>query len=201
MSDLQVRGPIFGSTGAPSPYTATKSGAIRSSDAHGRYYDATEAGRVFYASGNAGVATPNGLSASSTVMTLYNPANSGVNLALLDISVACTARPAADVAVVLAGNLLVGQAAPTTVTLIGARSGMLGSPCGRALVYSTATLPTVPVAVRPLLAVALAGCNMYSAVDVGGALIVPPTIMVSIQATAAITILPSMTWEEVPILG
>lgn len=47
MSDLQVRGPLAGSTGAPSPFTADLTGASRITDAHGRFQEATRLQRMF----------------------------------------------------------------------------------------------------------------------------------------------------------
>jgi hypothetical protein len=88
MSDLQLRGPVWGGTGTPSPFSAGVSGAQRVSDAHARYTDAVLAGRVWslaLALTTTGVAAGNivgAAAAASTQFALWNPANSKVNLVL-----------------------------------------------------------------------------------------------------------------------
>src|SRR5262245_10275452 len=89
MSDLQVRGPLLGSTGSPSPFTANLTGAQRITDAHGRFMDAALAGRLFsIGSGNTALsANTISLTATTTpIVGVWNPPTSPVNLVILQIA-------------------------------------------------------------------------------------------------------------------
>lgn len=89
MSDLQVRGPLPGGTGSPSPFTAGTLGAQRVQDGNGHFYDGVFYGRVFtmvLAATTTGVAAGNivaAAAAASTQFALFNPANSSKVLSLL----------------------------------------------------------------------------------------------------------------------
>lgn len=83
MSDMQVRGPLFGGTGTPSPFTAGRSGASRVQDAHGRYYDAAVENRLLWLdSGAVTIAAANvtgaALGTLAFINGFYNPVGSGV---------------------------------------------------------------------------------------------------------------------------
>jgi hypothetical protein len=47
MSDLQVRGPLYGGSGSASPFTADFSGAQRTTDAHSRFFEGASRGLMF----------------------------------------------------------------------------------------------------------------------------------------------------------
>lgn len=89
MSDLQYRGPVYGSSGSSVPFTANFSGAQRVTDGHGRFMDAALAGRLF--SGGMTITsianatfTTGTLGATATpIIGLWNPIGSGKYLAVL----------------------------------------------------------------------------------------------------------------------
>lgn len=89
MSDLQVRGPLFGTSGSPSPFTADSSGAQRIADAHGRFHDAAVRGFLFSAGmtitsiANATFSTGTLGSTATPIIGLWNPLNSGKNCIIL----------------------------------------------------------------------------------------------------------------------
>lgn len=172
-------------------------------DGHGRYYEACRQGNLYLASNQAGVAAPAGLTTASLNFTLHNPLGSGVNLVLLNISGQATLDPAADAAVWLVANPTLNQVAPATVTALTVRNALLGNAAGKGLAYSTATLAAAPVVIRPLAGVPWATAAGFAQVyindDVAGSIIIPPSIYVSIQASAAITLAAAMIWEEVAI--
>lgn len=194
-------GPVAGSDSGVQTVRLAKTGESVTSDAHGRYYEAAIRGTLFFASNQAGIATPVGLTTASKNFTLYNPAGSGKNLVLLDITVQATADPAADTAIWLVGNLTATQAAPATNTAETVRNGLLGGAAGVGLVYNTTTLASTPVILRALPGVFFASGvgsgQIYARDEVAGSIIIPPGVYVSVQGLTAITLVCSMAWEEV----
>lgn len=196
-------GPEFGTDSTINSIRLTKDSSVGSQDTHGRYQEAALRGNIYLASNQAGIAATAGLSATSTVFTIYNPLGSGVNLVLLDVCAQATLDPAADAAVWLVANATINQAAPTGVTPLVVRGSFLGNAAGKGIAYSAATLAAAPVVIRPLLtgawATAVGFANLYCRDEIAGSIIIPPSIYVSVQASAAITLAVSMTWEEVPV--
>jgi hypothetical protein len=162
------------------------------------------AGSMFRAANAAGIASPAGLSASSTCFTLYNPAGSGKNLYITEICCAVTAAPTANLGGIwLVVNNTAAQAAPATTTNVSTVPGPIlegSTATAVAKAYSTATLAATPKVCRVLgmaLWVSGAGFNIDVLKDrVDGAVAVAPGSYVSIQAAAATTIQTSMTWLE-----
>lgn len=93
MSDLMVRGALFGSSQTPSPFTANISGGQRTSDAHGRFMEAALFGRLFSAGmtttsiSNATFTTGTLGATGTPIIGLWNPLNSGKNLVVLQARV------------------------------------------------------------------------------------------------------------------
>src|ERR1051326_7041594 len=89
MSDLQVRGPLYGGTGTPSPFTADITGAQRTTDAHARFQEAALRGFLFSAGMtltaiNNATFTTGTLGATCTpIIGIWNPMNSGKNAVIL----------------------------------------------------------------------------------------------------------------------
>jgi hypothetical protein len=172
----------------------------------GRYYENVYRGNTFFACNQAAIVATAGLSTAAKVMTLYNPAGSGKNLVLLEILLSMTTLPVVSTTVAtnvfLAGNVNPLQAAPSSVTAETVRNALLGGASGVGLVYNTCTLAATPVAIRPLASVDVLTTVGYAALvckdEVAGALVIPPGIYVSIQASAATLALQcSVTWAEV----
>ena len=89
MSDLQVRGPLYGGTGTPSPFTADISGAQRITDAHARFQEAALRGFLFSCGmtitsiSNATFSTGTLGATATPIIGVWNPLNSGKNLIIL----------------------------------------------------------------------------------------------------------------------
>jgi hypothetical protein len=170
---------------------------------HGDYYDAVKRGFVFGASMQAAAALGTGLTATGVTFTLYN-ASTTKNLVILETHLAVVVGTTAGF-VVYAINDTVGQAAPATVTAIssGIHNLLLGSTNGSvAAVYTVATLPAAPKAIRTLAGIiSTTPGGVHSIVDkVNGGIIVSPNMSVTIQGvTTNATGVIGMTWEEVPI--
>jgi len=156
---------------------------------------------VFVASNQAGQALSTALSTTQTGFTLTNPVGSGMNLLILQTTVAITSAPAGIATIVYAANTNPVAAAVTQVTALTVRSAKLGSsqqPVG--LAASAATLPAAPVVVRGVGGPVASGSvsQTYILDDVQGALVLTPGTAVSINClTTAISAIVSMTWQEV----
>jgi hypothetical protein len=211
MSDLQVRGPLYGGTGTPSPFTADFSGAQRTADAHGRYLDAVTRGNMYGACQFAGTTIPAGLSASPTTLTLYNPAGSGKNAVILFASVTFLVAFAAASIIALAVSPTSQQAAVsgTAVVPINLLVGSQGQAVVKA--FTTATLPSAPAAGST---VAIMGAGLTGAItttpaavvmsrEFAGSLVLAPGTALSFQASTASGAsgaAAEFIWEEVPVL-
>jgi len=202
---------LQGQVGLQAPKLATGTNANLSlgslgeglvSEVMGRYYTLAYNGLLFTASLSAAQA----LSVNSTTFTglaVANPTGSGKNLILLDMAVGI----AAAVAAVSTPRL--GFAATVALTVgnaVGPVAGIVGSgPASVAKVGASATLGAAPVTLRSLSGITwVTGgtpvAMIYSKDDIGGAIIIPPGQMAVIDAlVAAATVIPSLTWAELPI--
>lgn len=209
--------------GIVGPLRGDVTGALVTQDAHARFQEAVLNGNVWIGANAVGTpVTPQaGLSATTPVLTLYNPINSPVNLVLWEFQSVATTIQAAQTAVMLAYNVpaITGVVkAPFTVTNALITNAMLsvGIPQDVTAVqnqgawgqcYSICTLIAAPVACRycfvlEYLATSAVGTTIGTAptIDhVDGAIIVPPGIALSAQFGAATPSLCAFTWEEVPI--
>jgi hypothetical protein len=160
-------------------------------------------GLLFFAANTAVQA----LSVASTTFTglgVANPAGSGKNLLLIDALVGVATAPTAT------GAIKLGSAATVALTT-GNSTGPKGSPVllgssgnSVANVGASATLGAAPTTVRPLGGLPWSTGAGFAGVifkdEIGGAVIVPPGQMVTIDAfTTAISVIASMTWLELPI--
>lgn len=162
-------------------------------------------GNCYAAANQSGVTSQAGLSATTPVLSLYNPLGSGVNLVLWYASVQLPVACAAAAIVWLAANTNLSAAA-TTGTAAVQRNLFLGSanaPKGQPLL--AATLPATPVAVSQI------GMGLTGAITTvpsmlplerwfNGSVIVKPGATISIQtstASGASGLLGEFIWEEV----
>ena len=162
-------------------------------------------GLLFYGANTAAQA----LSVASTTFTglgVANPAGSGKNLVIVDVTIAQAAVGANAVM-----NPKLGSAATVALTT-GNSTGPTGSTMlvgsggsSIAKVGASATLGAAPVMIRPILGQQwiTAGTGMWSfyAKDtVDGAIVIPPGQMLTIDALiAAVTCIAAVTWAELPI--
>ncbi len=194
-------GPAFLADGTQNELRLGKDSGLVVMDGHGRYQEAAVRGNLYFACNQAGIATPVGLATASKNFTLYNPYGSGKNLVLVDILVQSQTN-AASGGLYLVGNLTPTQVAPATNTAETVRNCLLGGGSGVGLVYNTTTLPATPVIIRPLPGLVFTTSGMllgYARDEVAGSIILQPGIFISIQGSAAFTLVCSMTWEEVSV--
>ena len=157
----------------------------------GSYDAAVERGNVYGVANQSGVTSQAGLSLTTPVLTLYNPAGSTKNLRVWYVGASM------DVANATVSTLLVAVGANTiaaavTGTLTTAhrnmKMGLASSPVART--FLAATLPAAPVAIAILGAWNTAATTAGQAIPAlsrwfNGALILTPGTNLSVQTSAA----------------
>ena len=197
-----------GSSGAYLSPTMTPSLALATAQRHGLLHDAVMRGRCFAVANQTGVTSQAGLSATTPVLTLYNPASSGVNCSLLYAGAVCIVSAATAGAVFVAVGTDTAAAAVTGTLTTAHRNLLLGSSSNvAAKTFLAATLPAAPVAVS-ILGALLTGAITTIPHQAGierwfnGSIILKPGTNLSIQtgvASGASGLLCEYIWEEIPV--
>jgi hypothetical protein len=182
-----------------------KTGEMFVADSHARYYDAVRRGNVFMA------AIPvTALSVNSTTFTglaLANPVNSGKALVLMEVCVGISTSTTASAGVILTGGAQTTAISTNAVTIQNAYLGKFAGAGSVAFASSGATITTATM-MRAIWDTQLATSATaptpapapYIKDQIDGALIIGPGQLVSLQAiTTAISVIASITWEEVPV--
>ena len=186
-----VVGAVKRALGATGAGRIDKTGAEVVTQGHARFQEAVEQGTVYGVANQVGVTSQAGLSATTPVLTLYNPAGSGKNLVVWYAGAVFTVAFATAGAIFVAvGTDTVAAAVTGTLTTAhrNLKLGLTSSPVARTLL--AATLPAAPVAVA-LLGVGLTGAITTSLTlpPVGrwfdGSLILIPGSNLSIQTGVA----------------
>lgn len=168
------------------------------------FAQAAERGRCFAVANQAGVTSQAGLSATTPVLTLVNPAGSGVNGFLWFAGAQFTVAPATAGAVWLAANTNLVAAAVTGTLTTAHRNLKLGGGTPTLIPMLAATLPAAPVAI------ALLGVNLTGAITTiptletlgrwfNKGIILAPGSAISIQtgvASGASGMFCNYIWEE-----
>ena len=127
-----------------------------------RYQEAVERGNVYGVANQAGVTSQAGLSVTTPVLTLSNPAGSGKKGVLWYAGAVFSVAFATVGAIFVAAGTNVNAAAVTGTLTTAHRNLKLGSAASNAIkAYLAATLPAVPVAVA-ILGVGLTGAITIS---------------------------------------
>lgn len=210
MSDVQYRGPLWGSTGTPVPFTGNISGAQRVTDAHARYMDAVLSGRVFIASSQALATLQTGLTTAQTGLGLFNPQGSGKRAVLWYAScVNLVAQPTAGAVWGLCANTSLIQAVPTSQTAATVRNALLGASQNSTIsAFTAGTLAAAPVALSVLGASYTGAITVSTGVapfsrEYAGEIAMEPGSYLGFFcsiAPAASSFWGELIWEEVPIL-
>lgn len=206
---------IEGVVGAPSslgdgserPLLLTRYGGLSISAVAARYAEAVSRGRVFRAQTDSSGVAPGTAIGTSAPFALYNPAGSGVNLVLLDLSMGYHSGTlgAGYVSICANTNVLAAAVTGTAITAVNALLGSGNTAVGQA--FDAATLPAAPTVIGAfcsltalLASTAVAPYTVYQ--EVAGSIIVGPGATVSLEADAAAGTSPLVvfgaTWEEVP---
>jgi hypothetical protein len=170
-----------------------------------RYAALAWSGQMFYAANTAAQAL-SVASATFTGLAVGNPAGSGKNLVIVDVTCAQAAVGANAVMVPKLGY------AATVALTTGNSTGPKGLPTlagtgggSVATVGASATLGAAPNIIRPLMGLQwiTGGTGMWNLMikdEIAGAIIIPPGQMLTIDALiAAVTVIAGITWFESPV--
>ena len=204
LSEIRV-GPGKSSNGAVEPQRGDKTNATVVTQGHARFQEAVIQGTVYSVANQVGVTSQVGISATTPVLTLYNPLGSGKNAVLWYAGASFTVAFATAGAVFLCAGTDIQTAAVTGTLTTAHRNLKLGttaSPAIRTLL--AATLPVAPVAID-ILGVGLTGAitTQMTQTPVGkwldGSVIIIPGANVTIQtgvASGASGMFCHYVWEE-----
>lgn len=185
----------------------TNDGASYISQAHLKNVEVIRQAKTFtFCTPVAGVAPGTALS-TTPPLTVYNPINSGVYLAVGEVGLGYISGTLGGGAIVLAGNPSLVQAAPTGGTPLTPQCNFLGFVVGKALGYQGATLAATPGIICPVFTIgAWVGTTpdmMALSRDFAGSYLLAPGASISLQAIAGAgtspLVLLSMSVEEVSI--
>jgi len=192
--------------GGKAPLRLNTEGAAVVSQAHGKYYEAVKAGRVYVAANQAGVALTAAMATTYTGLVLFNPTASTKDFVLLGCGYATTvAVPTATVIGLMTGTV-VTNATMDAATSVTPRNRLVGSAnTSSAIVDGGCTLNGTPVleqvfgsAWTEATTAGTTGPNTWQ--DLDGSMIVQPGSYVAFYSFAANTaaFILSFLWEEVP---
>ncbi len=180
-----------------------QTGEMAVAQAHARFYDAVRRGNVFTAS-----IPVTALSVNSTTFTglaIANPVGSGKIFSLLEVLVGISTSTTASAGVILTGGSQVTAITTNLVTQLNAFMGG-GGAASKAVCSSGSTITTA-TQMRSIWDTGLATSATaatpapmpYIKDQVEGALMLAPGQLISLQAiTTAISVIATMTWEEIP---
>jgi hypothetical protein len=197
-------GPILASDGAVNPSRGDRTGALITSDAHGRYAEAARLGNLFSASNVAAQAVSVALTTTYTGLCISNPIGNTKNLAILGCNYALTVAPAGIASL----HLIAGYSGTTNVTHTtplaspGIQNNLIGTGApATAKADSAATIvsPTYLIPLGSGFTAAALYATTPSWIDLGGQFVIPPGGWIAVGALTAVTGFGGFTWEEMPV--
>lgn len=216
MADVTIEGyvgPATSADGPGIPLRQERSGAVVTTELHGKYFETNFRGNLFWATMTAGVIFPAPAAVAANPVTLYNPLGSGRNLSLISFDMIMTIIPGTPLTGLY--GLYVNnspQAAAVTGTVLAPQSGLIGGTAaavGKPL--TTSTIPAAPTLLLPFgnkvtgevaAVVPITGLPAYH-LDIDGKIILAPGTSLTPQQTVAdttnATVICAFAWEEVPV--
>lgn len=200
-----VPGPVQRADGVLGAVRGGKTGEMLISQTHGKYYEAALRGRLHYSYCAAIAMSASATSALGNI--LWNPPNSGVNLALGKWDLANVVTDNNALEFLLGYSVQAAVPGSVTAAVTGpALLGPVGTPTSLAKAYSVATITTAATAICSLgyiyAAIDTVGQGQIQG-DFDGSIIVPPGYLVHIMCAAAAGAsgtYSTLFWEEVPIV-
>lgn len=204
-------GPRVVSDGSETEVRLGRVSCVITSDAHGRYAEASVRSQLFSAGTlSAGVAPGTALSAAPP-MALWNPPGSGVTLSVLRAALGYVSGTLGAGTVVW-GNTPAQVTTPTGGAELTTQSLSLSAARARGRAWQGSTLVAAPTmmfpafTIQPTLATAPAAGGPTPAAaavdDVAGLISVPPGAVLALQGVAAAGTTPlvliGLVWEELP---
>ena len=197
-------GPRVLTDGAMVEVRADREASTVTTDAHGRYTEATRRGNVFNASNVAAQAVSVALATAYTGLVISNPLGNTRNAVILGCQYALSVAPAAIASL----HLIAGYSATTNVTHTtplaapGIQNGLIGTGPATTMKADSAATVTNPTYLVPLGS-GFTAAALYSTtpqwIDLGGIFILSPGAWIAVGALTAVTGFGGFVWEEVAI--
>ena len=197
--------PATQSSGATPNIRSGRGGDVIYSGLHGRYYEQTYNGNVFFVASQSVATTTTGLTTTYTGLSLSNPLGSGVNLVLLKASFNQSVIQSTQVEAYGIATGFSATTNPTHSAAVTPQSAKVGSGIvAKALADSSNnTLPAAPVYTHFIGATGTATADStYNFVDLDGSIILMPGAFACWVTPAQASVAGlwfSFAWEEVPV--
>jgi hypothetical protein len=192
-------GPKSRTDGGIHTLRSSKDSSIVVSQSHGKYYEGSSRGKMFYAANQTATTWSVALNATHTGLVVSNPSGSTVDLAIKQVSFGLSVAPAAIAHIGVFGGYLAAGITTHTTPLTPA-SCYIGSPAGTAKADAAATLVGTPVWLMPIMggftAAALPSTSPV-VIDIDGMFVVPPGGYFGIGALTAVIGFGAIAWEEI----
>lgn len=201
-----VVGPQYAADGAVIGSRSGRLGDQVVSELNGKYYEQVSRGRTFHARAIVTAPVIYTTAAGTGGPLIWNPSNSGVNVAILAVTCGITVVTTVAAALGLTGNT--GQtSAPTSTTAIDSSGNCLvGGAASASTAYRVGTPANAGAFLIPLLALHTGALTvdtgMMGFIDVAGLLVIPPGAWGSIAASATATTTVAqlgLVYSEIPI--
>ena len=174
------------------------------SQLHGKYYEQTARGNMFYAAIQAVSTTTVGLSTTYTGLCISNPVTSRVNAVLNKVSVMQSVLQGTQVEAYAIATGFNNTTGVTHTAALAVKNCLVGGNPGVVVADTSATLPTAPFYTLFVHNTATATADGTGAVvDLEGSIVLPPggyAAWVSPAQASVAGLWFSFFWEEVPIL-
>lgn len=198
--------PNLSSGSSSQPIAQGQFGEALVSEVSARYANLVLSGQVFGVTYTAG-ATAAASATATGLFSLFNPPNSGKNLILLDAVVTLGTFALVTTAAEVAGLVIVPNQTPTAQTPGNTPVNMLGGSGNLSVAkpLTAGTLVGAPVVASRVIASFFVGTAVGVTVasykdEIAGAVIISPGSLVDIVSIASTpTIIPSLTWAEIPV--
>ncbi len=200
----QVGPVLIGDGTGTNPLRQSRTGDLNVTEVHGKYYEQTRRGSLFYA--RAVVTAPAGLASSNGIggPLLWNGSS---NVIAYPIALSVCETVVSTVAGALGFAMGQQATAPTGTTAIdGSGSTLLGASTPACSVYRIGTVSLVPPQFFPLVNITTGSLTTTQDTnqwfDIGGAFGIPYGYYMAIAATATLSTMAAqigLIWEEVPV--
>lgn len=192
------------------PFRQGKTGEAVVGQAHGKYFEAAHRGKLFAAQEQGTGVAPGTALGTTACLTLYNPPNSGVRLAVKKVSLGYVSGTLGAGTMYHCVNNSPTQAAPsggTALSPVCSDVGNQAAPVGKALVNNTVASGTTAYRAFAYTGAFAGGANNSPepcTEDIDGEIVVEPGCSYQLQSVAAAgtspKVSPGVVWEEVPIV-
>jgi hypothetical protein len=199
-------GPALASDSSQPPARSGRLGDLIVSELNGRYYEQASRGRLFWAYATVTAPVIYSTAAATGGPLVWNPSNSGVNVAVLAVTCGVTVVTTVAAALGLTGNTGQTSAPSSTTAIDGRTNALIGGAASASTPYRIGTPTNAGGFFAPLMQLHTGALTVdtfgLGFIDVGGSVICPPGCWVSIAASATATTTVAqlgMLYSETPV--